>query len=211
MDDAVHPLPKGTLLDLFLRQQLAERNVITCIGESIRFRLIESVSLTDEFSTWTYDHFQQLFDFWLTYDKDGKQPFPTSWKVTDDAIINYRIVNHSVSASSTSGSCTPRPSTKSLETFIRGICELEDNHMFKNWYDSLTLHEDVTTYSHLSNLTQKEWDGIKKLSMNAVKTIKFYVDQEKQLNAIRKRKLDHDDDHGKQTALSIAASFSFKS
>jgi hypothetical protein len=58
--------------------------------------------------------------------------------------------------------------------------------MSEDWFDLLTKQEDILTYAHLSNLTQQEWDKIKKLPMNALKTIKFYVDQEKNMTAARK-------------------------
>ncbi|CAF0879449.1 unnamed protein product [Didymodactylos carnosus] len=184
--------PKGTILDLFVRQQLADRNLITCPGERTKFRLVEPVSLTDEFSTWTYDNFEQLFDFWLTLDQPNNQPFPNRWQLGSDAVINYRIISDETS-SSFSTTQIRRPSSKSLDAFILDICAIEDNNMYTNWYESLFFKEQITTYSHLSNLTEKEWDGIKSLTVNTLKTIRFYVDQEKQLGAVRRKKTNEDE------------------
>jgi len=80
-----------------------------------------------------------------------------------------------------------RPSTKSLENFIRDVCTIEDNGMSEEWFEALTDKEDITTYAHLSNLTMPEWEKIHALPMNALKTVKFYVDQEKHLAAAQSK------------------------
>mgnify|MGYP001081816118 CR=1 FL=1 len=72
------------------------------------------------------------------------------------------------------------PNTKSLDSFIRDICQIENNGMFATWYKALTTEENITSYAHLTNLNQNEWERISHLPMNALKTIKFYIDQEKQ-------------------------------
>ncbi|CAF2837027.1 unnamed protein product [Rotaria sp. Silwood2] len=183
-DNAVHILPKGTILDLFIRQQLTERGNITFKRTRTKFRLVEPVSLTDEFDSWTFDNFQQIFDFWLTVDPHNNQQktFPTRWKLDPRAVINYIIGT----VSDETGTRIQRPSTKSLENFIRDVCTIEDNGMAEEWFEALTTDEDILTYAHLSNLTMPEWEKIRKLPMNALKTIKFYIDQEKNLTAARK-------------------------
>jgi hypothetical protein len=84
-----------------------------------------------------------------------------------------------------------RPSTESLETFIRDVCEIEDNGMETVWLNALR-GEDIRKYSHLSNLNRVEWERINKLSMNALKTMKTYVDQDKQMADVRKTAKKHD-------------------
>lgn len=182
-DNAVHTLAKGTILDLFIRRQLAERGNVTFKRPRKKFRLVEPVSLTDEFDSWTFDNFQHIFDFWLTVDPHGNQTstFPTRWRLDRQAVINY-IIGGGIDESATR---IRRPSTKSLENFIRDVCSIEDNGMAEEWFETLTDDEDILTYAHLSNLTMPEWEKIRKLPMNALKTIKFYVDQEKNLISAR--------------------------
>ena len=189
-NNAVHPLLKGTILDLFIRKQLTERDTITFKRTRTKFRLVEPVSLTDEFDSWSFDNFQQIFDFWLTIDPHDNQqkPFPTRWKIHPNAVINYIVGG----VSDQTGARIQRPTTKSLENFIRDICTIEDNGMADDWYEALTEHEDILTYAHLSNLTMPEWEKVRKLPMNALKTIKFYVDQEKNLVAAQKASTTND-------------------
>jgi hypothetical protein len=182
----VHPLQKGTILDLFIRQQLSDRGIITFKRLRSQYRLVEPISLTDDFDSWTFDNFQEIFDFWLTIDPHNNITFPTRWKLQENAVINYIIGG----ISDQTNARIQRPSTISLENFIRDICTIEDNGMGKNWYEALLDHEDIITYAHLSNLTQPEWDRIKNLPMNALKTIKFYVDQEKNLTSSTKKNKD---------------------
>jgi hypothetical protein len=160
---------------------LTERDVITFKRERSKFRLVEPVSLTDDFDSWTFDNFQQILDFWITIDpnEDSKTNFPKRWKIHEKTTFNYIIGG----ISNQTTARIQRPSTKSLENFIRGVCIIEDNGMFEQWFEALTEKEVITTYAHLSNLTTPEWGKIRLLPMNALKTIKFYVDQEKNLTA----------------------------
>lgn len=188
-DGQSHPLSRGTLMDLFIRQQMMDRGIITFTRPRSRFRLVEPISLTDEFESWTFDHFRNLLDFWLTVDLTNKNKFPNQWKLNSQAKINYAIVERLANADDDQTSKhLERPSTKSLQNFIRDICQIEDNGMFKSWFEGLSEKENVSTYAHLTNLNQKEWDRIKSLPMNALKTIKFYVDREKQMVEERKTK-----------------------
>ena len=198
-DNAVHILPKGTILDLFIRQQLTERGNITFKRARTKFRLVEPVSLTDEFDSWTFDNFQQIFDFWLTVDphNNQKNTFPTRWKLDRHAVINYIIGG----VSDETGIRIHRPSTKSLENFIRDVCTIEDNGMAEEWFETLTDHEDILTYAHLSNLTMPEWEKIRKLPMNALKTIKFYTDQERNLTTTRKVSTNKEKKEGENIQL----------
>ncbi|CAF1222287.1 unnamed protein product [Adineta steineri] len=185
MDGNTYLLPKGSLLDLFVRQVLDERGTVTFTRPRKRFQLVEPVCLTDEYGSWTFDLFQRIFEVWMSPDNpNNNQVFPTRWRLAKDVVINYIIYRQNLNVSATvenDDSSNPsssvhnqRPKTMSLETFIRDICGIEDNGMGKNWFESLTDHEDITTYAHLSNLTEKEWDNIRKLPMNAKKRIKFY-------------------------------------
>jgi hypothetical protein len=174
--NVIHPLNDLCILDLFIRKQMAQRGVIDFGRERSKFRLVESISLNDEFDTWHFDHFHSLFDLFLT--RPNNELFPVRWELINQSKITYQIISV-YSTNDDDQKHIQRPSTKSLEKFIEDICQIEDNGMASNWIDSLR-KEDITTYAHLTNLNQKEWDNIRKLSMNALKTIKTYVDREKQ-------------------------------
>ncbi|CAF1397310.1 unnamed protein product [Rotaria sp. Silwood1] len=188
-DGTSHPLSQGTILDLFIRQQMIDRGTVTFIDPQTEYRLVEPISLTDEFESWTFDHFHGLFDFWLAVDPHTKTTFPSPWTLHSDAQIDYIIATRLIRADGDqSRKYSERPSTKSLENFLRDICNKERNGMFQIWYKALSVEENIASYAHLTNLNQKEWDRIGRLPMNALKTIKFYVDQEKQMVEERKTK-----------------------
>ncbi|CAF3171708.1 unnamed protein product [Rotaria sp. Silwood2] len=175
-NNIIHPLNHRCILHLFIRKQMAERGVIDFGRERPKFRLVEPITLNDEFDTWYFDHFHSLFDLFLI--RPNNESFPILWELIEKSKITYQII--SVYSTNDSDQKTiQRPSTKSLEKFIEDICQIEDNGMASNWIELLR-KEDITTYAHLTNLNLKEWDNIKKLSMNALKTIKTYVDREKQ-------------------------------
>jgi hypothetical protein len=187
-DDATHPLSKGSILDLFIRRQMADRGTVTFTHSRVKYRLVEPISLTDEFDSWTFDHFHGLFDIWLAIDSTNKTKFPSPWTLNSNAEIEYMIVNRLKSDDDDpSAKHSERPSTKSLENFLRDICKNEENGMFQVWFKALTTEENIVSYSHLTNLNQKEWDRIGRLPMNALKTIKVYVDQEKQMVEAKKK------------------------
>ena len=164
------------ILYLFIKKQLAQRGVIDFGRERRKFRLVESISLNDEFDTWHFDHFHSLFDLFLT--RPNNQSFPRRWELADLSKLTYQILPNDQSTGDDQRQIQ-RPSTKSLEKFIEDICLIEDNEMGSTWIDLLR-EEDITTFAHLTNLNQKEWESIRKLSMNALKTIKMYIDREKQ-------------------------------
>lgn len=172
-------LNRQCILDFFIRQQMRERGIIDFGREKKQFRLIEPISLNDEFDTWEFDNFHGLFD--LMMNRKNGELFPARWKLTDDATITVQISGENTDAETDSENrkVIQRPSTKSLETFIEGICEIEDNGMASEWIPCLR-KEDITTYAHLTNLNLKEWERIRQLPMNALKTIKTYIDREKQ-------------------------------
>jgi hypothetical protein len=197
-DNKVHPLPPSTMIDLFIRQQMIERGTITFTRAQTRFRLVEQISLTDAFESWTFDHFHGLMDFWLTVDLTNKESFPNQWKLNSQAKINYIIQDRlNTTDDDQTSKHLERPSTKSLENFLRDICQIEENGMFNDWFKGLTEDENISTYAHLTNLNQKEWEQIQKLPMNALKTIKFYVDREKQMVEERKTKKTKDENPSK--------------
>ncbi|CAF1636763.1 unnamed protein product, partial [Adineta steineri] len=188
-DGTIHSLSQGSLLDLFIRQLMIDRGTVTFLNSQTKYRLVEPISLTDEFESWTFDHFHGLLDFWLAIDSNIETNFPSPWTLNPDAHIDYIIVTQLTNADNdSSGKHSERPSTKSLENFIRDICRIQANGMFNTWYKALCTEENIATYAHLTNLNQKEWDRIGRLPMNALKTIKFYVDQEKQMVEERKTK-----------------------
>ncbi|CAF3418246.1 unnamed protein product [Rotaria socialis] len=180
-------LPFGCVLDSFIRHQLENRGIISFAHPQTRFRLVEPISLTDDFSTWHFDHFHDLFDIWLKPCSD--QVFPKQWRFATNGQI-YWQVNDAYNKINDSGEAMTieRPNTNSLESFIGDICLKENNGMNDIWLKQLRELEDITTYSHLANLKETDWDRIVKLSMNAKKTIKTYVDREKQTAVDEKRK-----------------------
>ncbi|CAF4212925.1 unnamed protein product [Rotaria sp. Silwood2] len=175
-NNIIHPLNHRCILDLFIRKQMAERGMIDFGRERPKFRLVEPITLNDEFDTWYFDHFHSLFDLFLT--RPNNESFPIRWELIEQSKITYQIISV-YSTNDSDRKPIQRPSTKSLEKFIEDICQIEDNGMASNWIELLR-KEDIITYAHLTNLNQKEWDNINKLSMNALKTIKTYVDREKQ-------------------------------
>ncbi|CAF4423727.1 unnamed protein product [Rotaria sp. Silwood2] len=180
-------LPFGCVLDLFIRHQLENRGIISFVHAQTRFRLVEPISLTDDFSTWHFDHFHDLFDIWLK--PCSTQLFPKQWRFADNGQIYYQVNDaYNKINDDTETMTIERPNTSSLESFIRDICLKENNGMTDVWLKQLRELEDIITYSHLANLKETDWNGIVKLSMNAKKTIKKYVDREKQTADDEKRK-----------------------
>jgi hypothetical protein len=168
---------------------MADRETVTLAPSTTRCRLVEPISLTDEFESWRFDHFRGLLDFWLAMDGKCQQALPVLWALTPNAEIEYIVATRVVSGDDDpSAKQSERPSTKSIANFLRDICRIEGNKMYDKWYKALVYEESIATYAHLTNLNQKEWEKISKLPMNALKTIKFYVDQEKQMVEERKTK-----------------------
>lgn len=165
------------LLSLFIRQQLNDRGVLTSSSHrnSDCFRLVEPVSLTDDFGTWQYDHWRGLFDLeLLPYGTNIR--FPARWKLADKANIHCRITNNDFSPIESSSSYKEKPRTSSLDVFVHDVCARENNNQGAIWLRVLH-QEDITTFPHLANLRQSEWDNIHKLSVNAKKTLKAAVDR----------------------------------
>jgi len=189
------------MLDLFIRRLIKDRGTIINPKRRTKHHLVEPISLTDEFESWTFDHFRGLFDFWLVRDVKSSVSFPNFWTLNPNAQIDYMISNESIDDTDDSSiKHIERPSTKSLDSFIRDICKIEDNGMFMSWYNTLTTGENITTFAHLTNLNQKDWERISRLPMNAIKTIKFYIDQEKQMIEQRKSKQSSDNNcHSMET------------
>lgn len=190
LDGTPHPLTSGSLLDVFIRKELKDRGDITLSSSNEKlYRLVEPVSLTDEFSSWTFDLFRSIFDLWLSIDAECEKTFPIVWKFDDEnGQIDYVIKNDLFSNDENSSKTqSGRPSTKDLPSFIQGVCRIETNNNASVWLEKFK-EENITTYAHLSNLNDEEWKRISKLPMNALKTIRFYVDQAKQ--SVEERKVE---------------------
>lgn len=175
----------GCVLDVFIRSQLSARGVIDSGHALSKLQLAEALTIEDEFDTWYFDYMRSLFDIWLL--PSNAPTFPLKWSITEDAHINFRTGNKSVSSindmnQSNVTNNTDRPSTISLEKFIEDICEKENNGNKQKWLDGLRA-EDIRSYAHLANLKFSEWEQMKTLSTNARKILKSYVDREKQLAA----------------------------
>lgn len=189
LDGKIHSLEQGSILDLLIRQQMADRGVITVTPGTTRCRVVEPITRTDEFDSWRFDHFHGLMDFWLTLDPSFEKPFPQRWRLTEDAQVEYIVTPKlTIGEKSSSSEQAERPNTKSLRNFIQSICRIEGLGQADDWYKKLADEENISTYSHLTNLNQREWERISKLPMNALKTIKFYIDLEKQMVEERRAK-----------------------
>jgi len=173
-------LVNGCLLDLFIRKQLRDRGIITSSTNrnSAHFRLIEPVSLTDDFSTWTYDQWRGIFDLELAPHGTNAR-FPTRWSLADNARIHCLINNYDSMGTKSSSSFNDRPRTGSLDVFVGDVCAHENNGQTNAWLDALH-QEDIRTYQDLTNLRQTEWDNIRKLTVNAKKILKAALDRERE-------------------------------
>jgi hypothetical protein len=177
-DNEQFVLPVNCPLDLFVRQQMHDRGIVTSTAyqNSTLLRLIEPVSLIDDFSTWKHDHWHGLFDLKLEpYERDNNIRFPVRWRLADNVQIYCRIKNDD-SSLSTSSSHSDTLRTGSRDVFIQDICDRENNGRAGEWLLALN-KEDIMTFEHLSNLRQSEWDNIQFLPMNAKKILKAAVDQ----------------------------------
>ncbi|CAF2983559.1 unnamed protein product [Rotaria sp. Silwood2] len=171
-------LEKNCLINLFIRQKLHDRDILTSSSNhrnSDCFRLIESVSLTDDFGTWQYDHWRDVLDLKLSPHGTNTR-FPARWKLADDARIHCLITNDDFTRTESSSSYNTRPRTASLNVFVHDVCMHENNGQEDIWLRDL-YKEDIRTFEHLANLRQSEWDNIRALSMNARKTLKAAVDR----------------------------------
>jgi hypothetical protein len=186
-------LGNGCLLYLFICKQLGDRGIITAGNRRglACFRLIEPITLTDDFGTWQYDHWRGLFDLELS-PRGANAEFPIRWRLADDARIHCRIEKHDSVGKISSSSNGDRPRTASLDVFVEDVCAHENNGQKTAWLDALH-KEDILTYEHLANLRQSEWDN--KLPMNAKKILKAAIDRERESVASdRHRRVTSDSD-----------------
>jgi hypothetical protein len=152
--------------------------------------------MTDDFSTWQYDHWHGLFDL-IIEPFDRKNPFPTRWRLSDDADIYFRINDNDSTVKTSFSSVHDKPRTTSLHAFVNDVCARENNGQSKIWLNKLQ-REDILTFEHLANLSQSEWDRIQGLSMHAKKTLKTAIDQERvniTNKPYRRKQIDSDNHH----------------
>lgn len=172
-------LIRGSILDIFIRNQLSVRGDINVGRPLSKLPLVDPVTLVDEFDTWHFDHLHGLFELNLLPEN---QIFPLRWKLAPDAKLSYRIetTEKKDQENEQKPRNVDRPSTASLEQFVEDVCEKENNGMAAKWIEAL--HEDdLFTYDHLANLKYIEWSELKVLSMNGKKILKSYIDREKQM------------------------------
>lgn len=170
----------GSPLDEFIRYQLLARGGTIDAGRQLtKFPLVEPLVLVDEFDTWHFDYLCNLFELNLL---PSDKSFPRIWKLDKNTQIFYlfELTNGNTSESDPGTRNVDRPSTVSLQRFVEDVCEKENNGMAKKWLDALR-EDDIFTYDHLANLKFNEWNELRKLSMNGKKTLKSYVDREKQM------------------------------
>ena len=183
-------LPRRCVLDIFIRHQFAERDVIELGRQMEKIRLVDSVHVEDGFSVWNYDHLRGILDLWLVPSQPAGK-FPLKWKLAPDARLHYRLqTGAEVAGESTELARDPdRPSTVSLERFVQDVCESQNNQSANKWIHALR-EDDIVTYSHLSSLHFTEWAEVRGLSVNARKILKSAVDREKEMGAQRKKTPD---------------------
>ncbi|CAF3790646.1 unnamed protein product [Rotaria sp. Silwood1] len=152
-----------------------------------RLRLVETLTITDELGTWSYDHFRGLFDIELR--SHLQKSFPSCWVLANDARIHCQFAFSGTRQASEIATSLifERPRTSSLEQFVEDVYAKEDNMKAKQWLEALHA-EDILSFPHLSNLKQTEWDNIKKLSMNAKRILKTAVDRERESAADDRRR-----------------------
>ena len=172
---------------LFIREQVRSLGTIRQ-RQSVRLRLVEPVSITDEFGTWFYDHFRGLFETELR--SYSEKSFPPYWTLDNEAHIYCQFVIDGTEQDNETGtsSILAPPRTNSLEQFVNDVCAKEDNAQANSWLKALYA-EDIITFAHLSNLKQTEWDNIKRLTMNARRILKAAVDRERESAADDRRRL----------------------
>ncbi|CAF3180976.1 unnamed protein product [Rotaria sp. Silwood2] len=179
----LHP---GSLLALFIHEQMSLLGTIRQRSAE-RLRFAEPLSITDEFGTWSYDHFRGLFEIELR--SHLQKSFPSCWVLANDARIHCQFVFSGTRQANeiASSFIFERPRTGSLELFVEDVCAKEDNMKAKQWLEALCA-EDIFSFPHLSNLKQTEWDNIKRLSMNAKRILKAAVDRERENAADDRRR-----------------------
>jgi hypothetical protein len=176
-DNKPFVLHRGSLLALFIYEQMHSIGTVRQ-SQSSRLHLVQPLVITDEFGTWSYDHFRGLFE--LELHPHGNESFQTCWVLGNDARIYCQFVfigTQQANKMSTS-LIRDRPRTNSLEQFVRDVCAKENMDADK-WIG--LLHEEyIFSFIHLSNLKQTEWDNIKRLPMNAKRILKAAVDRERE-------------------------------
>ncbi|CAF3702209.1 unnamed protein product [Rotaria sp. Silwood1] len=170
-----------------------------------RLRLVEPLSITDEFGTWSYDNFRGLFEIELR--SHLQKSFPSCWTLANDAHIHCQFVFSGTRQASDIGTIFifERPRTSSLELFIEDVCAKEDNMKAKQWLEALHA-EDILSFTHLSNLKQTEWDNIKRLSMNAKRILKAAVDRERESAADDRRRAFEESSPNEEISRSASTS-----
>lgn len=164
-------------LYLFIRQHMHECGPTTSVADrnSTRFRLVEPISCNDDFGTWSYDHWQGLFDFELKPHEDNVQ-FPERWCLADDVTIHLRMETCNSREKTSISSHADTPRTASLDLFVQDVCTCDNNGQSGSWLNVLN-QEAIYTFEHLTNLNQSEWDSIRKLPVNAKRMLKAAVDR----------------------------------
>ncbi|UJR20275.1 hypothetical protein I4U23_023406 [Adineta vaga] len=82
-------LHRNAILALFIHEQMRSLSTIRK-RQAARLRLVEPLSITDEFGTWSYDHFRNLLEMELH--PYSEESFPTRWILPDDTHIYCECV-----------------------------------------------------------------------------------------------------------------------
>ena len=179
----LHP---GSRLALLIYEEIHSLGTIRQ-GQSPDLRLVQPVTITDEFGTWFYDHFRGLFQ--ISVHPYRSESFPTCWTLVNNACIYCQLVfegSEQANGMGTSLIRDRRPQTNSLEQFVRDVCAKEN--MNADEWIKLLHGEYIFSFTHLSNLKQTEWDHIRKLPMNAKRVLKTAVDRERESVADDRRR-----------------------
>ena len=164
---------------MFIHSQLLARGGTIDVGRQLRkLPLIDPITLVDEFDTWYFDRLRGLFELNLITDNEY---LPRKWKLKPDAKLVYVFCIPGDNKKGEDANMTrnvDRPSTISLERFVKEVCEKENNGMATKWLTALRA-DDLFTFDHVANLKHTEWSELKVLSMNGKKVLKSYVDRGK--------------------------------
>ncbi len=156
---------------------MSKNGTITSTGHSSshRFRVLEPIKFTDDFSDWEYDHWQGLFGLELEPHGNNTR-FPAKWRLTDNVSIYCRITKSDPNKSLPSSSLIDRSQFELLESFIQSVCECENNNLSESWLRALH-QEKIFHLEQLINLDQKGWNQIQRLTAVEKCQLKKYIEK----------------------------------
>jgi hypothetical protein len=168
-------------------------------SNSSRFRLIEPISLNDDFDKWEYDHLRGLFDLELEPHRKNTQ-FPIRWHLADTVSIYCCIKNISSSEKQSSSSRFDKLRTNLLDTFVRDVCARENIDRSDTWLQALK-NADILHFEDLISLDRTEWDRIPGLTVNGKRILRAATDRHQTIAVGEQRRqitINPTDENGEQ-------------